>query len=442
TKTRTKPHPAFNSPNPVGFPPQDVEFANNTLFAGSVSWDFGDGSNVSTEMNPVHTYTQAGTYTVTLTATNELGDSVLQKTDFVKINERPELPVGEMLYGGNMEDPNLWNITNLNETSSTTATWNYTGDSPIEGEGGCLYLSGAALNNQSQYAIWQPIELNADSAYNFNAAFKALTEIKNFWAEAFIGTEPPVDGEDYGADSIKIAMFSSWADCNGSAVDGTYQSDGCILMPDFSPEETGTYYFVLKVGCIDWENNPVAFEVLLDDVSLQESKNVPKPAADFFTDVTSGPAPLTVYFTDLSVNATEWSWDFGDETTSTEQHPSHTYNDSGTFTVRLVAINQTLSDTMIVENLIEVSSTESIFDQYKETLKVYPNPSNGMIRIAVPANLEGNLTVTNVLGSKVYEQEVHGDRSLIMLEIEKRGLYFVKLQTSDKQYISKVVIDY
>ena len=53
------------------------------------------------------------------------------------------------------------------------------------------------------------------------------------------------------------------------------------------------------------------------------------PSANFSTDVTAGPAPLTVQFTDLSKNATGWNWDFGDGTFSTERNPTHTFDDNG-----------------------------------------------------------------------------------------------------------------
>lgn len=49
-------------------------------------------------------------------------------------------------------------------------------------------------------------------------------------------------------------------------------------------------------------------------------------------------APLTVQFTDTSTvpgGATAWLWNFGDGTTSTQQNPSHTYTQTGVFTVRL-----------------------------------------------------------------------------------------------------------
>jgi len=49
-----------------------VTFENLSSDADSYSWDFGDG-NASTEMSPVHTYTDGGTFTVSLKATNEGG---------------------------------------------------------------------------------------------------------------------------------------------------------------------------------------------------------------------------------------------------------------------------------------------------------------------------------------------------------------------------------
>jgi PKD repeat protein len=58
--------------------------------------------------------------------------------------------------------------------------------------------------------------------------------------------------------------------------------------------------------------------------------------ADFAGAPLTGPAPLTVQFTDLSTGpVTEWSWDFGDGTSSALAAPSHTYAASGLFSVRL-----------------------------------------------------------------------------------------------------------
>lgn len=69
----------------------------------------------------------------------------------------------------------------------------------------------------------------------------------------------------------------------------------------------------------------------------------PVPEAKF----TSSPNPTTIIeptirFTDESTNNTTWDWKFGDELngTSNNQHPSYTYNDTGSYTVRLIVNNE------------------------------------------------------------------------------------------------------
>ncbi|MEW6468009.1 MAG: PKD domain-containing protein [Bacteroidota bacterium] len=47
-----------------------VQFTNSSSNAVSWQWDFGDGSATSFVSDPVHTYTAAGSYTVSLTATS------------------------------------------------------------------------------------------------------------------------------------------------------------------------------------------------------------------------------------------------------------------------------------------------------------------------------------------------------------------------------------
>jgi len=70
------------------------------------------------------------------------------------------------------------------------------------------------------------------------------------------------------------------------------------------------------------------------------------PVANFSGSPTSGYAPLSVSFTDLSTgNPDTWSWDFGDGVgTSSAQNPNYTYNDAGTYTVTLTASNACGSD--------------------------------------------------------------------------------------------------
>ena len=54
---------------------------------------------------------------------------------------------------------------------------------------------------------------------------------------------------------------------------------------------------------------------------------------------------LIVSFSDSSLNADDWNWDFGDSDTDTTQSPSHIYNSPGTYAVCLVITNACTIDT-------------------------------------------------------------------------------------------------
>jgi large repetitive protein len=58
--------------------PATINFLNTSTNATTYLWDFGDGST-STLSNPTHTYTLAGTYLLTLTATGPTGSETICK---------------------------------------------------------------------------------------------------------------------------------------------------------------------------------------------------------------------------------------------------------------------------------------------------------------------------------------------------------------------------
>jgi predicted outer membrane repeat protein len=79
------------------------------------------------------------------------------------------------------------------------------------------------------------------------------------------------------------------------------------------------------------------------------------PSANFTSNVTNGTAPLSVQFNDTSKeNPTSWNWDFGDNTTSTEQNPTHIYNNEGTYNVSLTVANEIGNNTTTKNNYITV----------------------------------------------------------------------------------------
>ena len=80
---------------------------------------------------------------------------------------------------------------------------------------------------------------------------------------------------------------------------------------------------------------------------LEENNSKVLPVADFGTNVTSGSAPLSVLFTDLSQNATSRSWDVNNDGIEDSNEASfvYVYTSAGTYTAKLTAINANGTDT-------------------------------------------------------------------------------------------------
>ena len=87
---------------------------------------------------------------------------------------------------------------------------------------------------------------------------------------------------------------------------------------------------------------------------------------DFMADVTSGPSPLTVQFTDLSISQpnpiTSWEWDFDNNGTvdATTQDPSWTYTAFGFYSVKLTVSDGTNTASELKSNYITVTDPNVI----------------------------------------------------------------------------------
>ena len=136
-----------------------------------------------------------------------------------------------------------------------------------------------------------------------------------------------------------------------------------------------------------------------------------KPGAAFTVSPSRGPAPLTVQFTDQSTGQVkQWKWDFGDGHTSIVQHPEHTYEIVGSYTVTLTSTGTAGSDTETkanlitvdrkIETVIEPDDDEIHFDTAEEAVRnkawnataIAYNPDAGFPRYARQNNLGAPLT--------------------------------------------------
>ncbi len=100
---------------------------------------------------------------------------------------------------------------------------------------------------------------------------------------------------------------------------------------------------------------------------------IPKvPVAAFSMSPASGYAPLTVKFTDQSINSpTAWNWNFGDKSTSTLQNPTHTYSKAGNYAVVLTVSNAAGSNT--VTGFVNVAPPEDSEELAVSEIKVSDN---------------------------------------------------------------------
>lgn len=120
------------------------------------------------------------------------------------------------------------------------------------------------------------------------------------------------------------------------------------------------------------------------------------PTASFSVSGGNCEAPCEVSFTNTSTDATEYIWDFGDgSATSAETNPVHTYQNGGTFSVKLVAKNDVNGgDESIQAVVISANPVITAANELTESLVIdgailiqssMPVPSgNGALELAPP----------------------------------------------------------
>ncbi len=122
-ETASPPAAAFTATPTAGLAPLTVQFTD--LSGGrptSWHWDFGDGTS-STTQNPQHTYTTPGTYTVTLTATNEYGSDTETKTDYITVYGPVTAQFTANVTGGTA--PLAVQFTDLSTGGPTSWLWDF-----------------------------------------------------------------------------------------------------------------------------------------------------------------------------------------------------------------------------------------------------------------------------------------------------------------------------
>jgi PGF-pre-PGF domain-containing protein len=128
--------------------------------------------------------------------------------------------------------------------------------------------------------------------------------------------------------------------------------DSSEINPVYTYIAPGNYRAILRVSNANWTDTTDR-QIIVQEVPSGQVLPVP----NFNANPARGYAPLYVQFTDLSQNATSWSWDFGDGTNSTEKDPTHIYSTVGSYTVTLAVSNN---------NGMNSKSATIIVEEYKE----------------------------------------------------------------------------
>ncbi len=282
--------------------PFTVNFNNLSVNGGSFNWNFGD-LDTSTAMNPSHTYTNYGTYTVELFADGgaSCGTATETKVGYIIIDS-------------------TFACTTIMPTSGTSTLTSCSGS--LFDPGGPCSIYGA---NQTSQVTISP-----------TGAGKVHLNFTMFDVE-------PGDqgGTICNYDNMKIYDGPT----TSSPLIGTYCNNNLPPTTITSSSSSITILFVADPGLelsgfqIDWT------------CELATAA----PSADFTVDVDTTCSGV-VSFTDLTSNGpSTWLWNFGDGNTSNAQSPSHTYTQAGLYTVQLTTTNAIGADSVIKNNYIYVT---------------------------------------------------------------------------------------
>ncbi len=309
----------------------------DSLAVFTYAWDFGDGAT-STEQNPVHTYTQAGDYTVVLTVTSS--DCTASTSFDLHVEEVQNVTVFGQVTDQNGTGVPFWFVLvetgdpNFPAFANTDQQGNYSVDVSLP-------LSAAEASAQT-FSICMP-DLVSGAAPIVNGAAEINLEI----CYDTFPFPPQCDAYiTYSQTGNLTYQFAAYTYAADSTVTFTYQWDFGDGSTSSDPNPTHTYatdgvYNILltvvsSTGCVAH-----ACEVLCTfgggtidtfyygcQAMFAAGWGGPDPAGNF--------DPLSLSFFDLSFGVvTNWNWDFGDGATSTEQDPMHTYDEPGLYSVTL-----------------------------------------------------------------------------------------------------------
>lgn len=315
----------------------------------SWQWDFGDGTT-STQQNPSHSYSNTGTYTVRLISHRPIGctDTVI-KTDLITINPIPAAD----FEADTITACQVPFTVQFSDSSANAVSWQWDfGD----GNTSTLQNPQHTYQNPGMYSVRLTV-------FNTDGCPDALLKTN------LVGITLPNALFSVSSTQGCIPFTTNFTDQSTSNEpivtwlwdfgDGTTAS---VKNPSHTYTTAGSYTVKLIItnskGC-------------KDSVTYGLIQAGTKPAANFGVDQLSGCVNASFAFSDSSLNASGWLWNFGDGTISSAQNPAHSYTDTGTYTVSLTVSNNGCTDQVTKDQLVTVHPPKANFNLLQDCLNPY-----------------------------------------------------------------------
>ena len=343
----------------------DSSTGSPTSWAWSISpntFAFVNGTSASSQ-HPEVQFTAAGSYDITLIATNINGSDTLVKTAAVQAGGLG-LPFVE-----DFEGSTLFTVDNP-DNSTTWALFQTGGTTPGSTAAGIdLFNYNAAgqrdglISPPLDFSGYSSIDLDFDYAYaRYSASYRDSMAV-------YIST-------DCGATYSRVVSYTSDAANNMATVSDqttaftpSLSSDWCgnTLITNCPNIDLSAYAgqseVRIKFEAINgWGNN-----LYIDNINVSGVTNTNIPMAQFAANTTNLCGSGTVSFSDSSSNSpTSWSWSispstytFTGGTTSSSQNPQVQFNAAGSYQVSLTATNSFGSNTETKGSYIQVDAQVS-----------------------------------------------------------------------------------
>ncbi len=333
---------AFTANPTTGVAPQLVTFTNNTSGDYSTcAWNFGDGGT-GTSCGPTvnHTYSTGGVFTVSLTVNGIGGESTVTKAGHITISEKPTANFSGTPTSG--PAPLTVNFSNLTTGDYTSCTWTF-------GNGNTSNVCNGQSNTYNTPGLYS-VTLSVNGSGGAHSTTKTnYIQVGNpataaFTANPTTGVAPKqvtftnTTSGDYSTCAWNFGDGGTGTSC-GPTVNHTYTTGG-VFTVSLTVNGIGGESTVTKAG----------------HITISE-----KPTANFSGTPTSGPAPLTVNFSNLTTgDYTSCTWTFGNGNTSNVCNgQSNTYNTPGLYSVTLSVNGSGGAHSTTKTNYIQVGNPAS-----------------------------------------------------------------------------------